>query len=146
MRLWMSYNNQYLWGCKLPCEETSRYIWMCVHWPWPKYGYHSPDTRWKHYLQSGLIGRQLTESLLSTILPNIDEWMAITWWYITTCKMASTWAIMVQLPLDHMIGRWWACQLILYPWTTCLVCHHLNILLTSKQHTPRSLINHVSLI
>jgi len=103
-----SLSNQYCWGSLSPPEASSKFIRIRVHWRFLKYGRHLPETCQVLYLQKEIIRQEPTGSSLSTISPNIDEWRAITWWQFTTCRLGSTWAMMIQLQSVHLNGHRWA--------------------------------------
>jgi hypothetical protein len=111
---WLSsLSNQYPWGFTWPPEASSRFIRICVHWPFLKYGWHSPETCDVLYLQTAIIRQEPNQASQSTMSPNIHERRDITWQDFATCRIGSTWAIMVWLQLMNLNGHWWTSQLMI---------------------------------
>jgi len=97
---------QYPWGSNLPLQEASlRCIRICVHLQFLEYGQHSVETCEVLYMQKEIIQQELTRGSLSIISPNINQWRAIIWWDVTTCRMGSTRAMMVRLESVHLNGH-----------------------------------------
>jgi len=108
-----SLSNQYTRGSKSPPEAATRFIRICVHWPFVEYGQHLLETCYVLYLQKEIIQRELTRHSLSTMLANIEECWAITWLDYIFCRLGSTRAITVWLQSVHLNGHRWSCQLMI---------------------------------
>jgi len=65
--------NQYRWGSISPPEESSRFIWIRVQWPFLKSGQHTLETCPVLSLQKQIIQWEPTRGSLSTLSPNIDQ-------------------------------------------------------------------------
>jgi len=68
---------------------------LSEQWAFLKDGQHSPETCWMVYLEKDIMWWEPTGTSQSTILPNIDEWWAITKRNSTTCWLPSPSAIIV---------------------------------------------------